>query len=85
MIYAGQSVSLCAMEVLANTSRLPTGSIAIEIQIPDALLIRTLEMSALARGWDDPTPSDNHTRCRNELGSRGSDGHSIRSILNHSR
>ena len=58
MIYAGQSVSLCAIEVLANSSKLPTGSIAIEIQIPDGLLIRTLEMSALARGWDDPTPSD---------------------------
>lgn len=58
MIYTGQSISLCVIEVLANSSKLPTGSIAIEIHIPDGLRIRTLEMSALARGWDDPTPSD---------------------------
>ena len=51
-------MSLCALEVLANGSRLPTGYIAIEIEIPDVLRILTLHLSALARGWDDPSPSD---------------------------
>ena len=58
IIYTGQSVSLCALEALVNGSTLPTRSIAIEIQIPDALRIRTIEVTALVRGWDDPNPSD---------------------------
>jgi RES domain-containing protein len=58
LIYTSHSVSLCAPEILANSSRLPTGSIVVEIQIPDSLIVRTVEISELPRGWDDPNPSD---------------------------
>lgn len=58
MIYTSQSVSLCALEVLANSSALPAGLVVIEIKIPDALPITMLEVSELPRGWDDPSPSD---------------------------
>ena len=57
LIYTSESVALCALEVLANSSRLPRGLIAIEIRIPDGIPIRTLEVSELPAGWDDPSPS----------------------------
>jgi RES domain-containing protein len=51
-------VALCALEVLANSSRLPSGLVIIEIRIPDALRIRNFDISELPAGWDDPRPSD---------------------------
>jgi RES domain-containing protein len=58
IIYAAQSVSLCALEVLANSSKLPSGAIAIEIRVPDSLTVRRVELSDLPHGWDDPVPPD---------------------------
>lgn len=58
VIYAGESVALCALEVLVNSSQLPTGCIVIEIRIPDSLAIRKLAVSELPGGWDDPSPHD---------------------------
>jgi RES domain-containing protein len=57
-IYTSQSVSLCALEVLVNSSALPTGLVVIEIDIPDAIRVRTLKVSELSGAWDDPIPSD---------------------------
>ena len=56
VIYAGESVALCALEVLVNQSTLPTDCIVVEIRIPDALKTRTLRESELPSGWDDPSP-----------------------------
>jgi hypothetical protein len=66
-------------------STLPTESIAIEIQIPDVLRILTLALSDLARGWDGSESFQCYPGYRNKMGARGSDGHSIRSILNYSQ
>ena len=46
------------MEVLANSSALPTGLIVVEIEIPEAVQVRTLDVSELPIRWDDPTPAD---------------------------
>jgi RES domain-containing protein len=58
VVYAAQSASLCALEVLANSSNLPVACVLIQIQIPDLMQIRIVESSELIAGWDDPVPSD---------------------------
>ena len=57
LVYASQSISLCALEVLSNSSGLPTGLAAIEIHIPDTIPIIQFEESELPPRWDSPIPS----------------------------
>ena len=59
VIYTSESVALCALEVLANSSRLPAGLMVIGIEIPEAVSIKTVQVSELPAGWDDPRPSSN--------------------------
>ena len=58
LIYAGQSVALCALEVLANSTGLPSGLVVAEIDIPESLEIGTLQVSDLPRDWNSPMYGD---------------------------
>lgn len=58
MVYASATVSLCALEVLANSSGLPRGCMVIEIDIPDTLPVLKLEVADLPVGWDSSSPTD---------------------------
>jgi RES domain-containing protein len=58
IVYAGQSVSLCALEILANNSSLPGGCIVIEVDIPDSLPLLKIEVADLPVGWNSPIPID---------------------------
>jgi RES domain-containing protein len=48
---------LCALEVLANASRLPADLSVIEIIIPRTIAVHALTISELPEGWNDPIPS----------------------------
>jgi len=54
-IYAAQSVSLAALEVLVHYSILPRDFVLTEIQIPDARRVQSLKQDAFPIGWDSET------------------------------
>jgi RES domain-containing protein len=56
VIYAAQSASLAALEVLVHYSILPKDHELTEIQIPDTLTILRLEENRLPDGWDAEAP-----------------------------
>ena len=58
VVYCAESVAHCALEVLANSSRLPADCILTQIHIPDALHVSIIQASELPNGWNDPAPSD---------------------------
>lgn len=53
VIYAAQSASLAALEVLVHYSILPRDFVLTEIHVPENLAIIRLEAVALPAGWDD--------------------------------
>jgi RES domain-containing protein len=62
MIYCGQTASLAALEVLANSAGLPSKMVIIQAQIPDILRIKKLEKADLPGDWNRAVPSDSTTR-----------------------
>lgn len=56
VIYAAQSASLAALEVLVHYSVLPKNYHLTEIRIPDSLAILTKERSRLPEDWKRDTP-----------------------------
>jgi RES domain-containing protein len=57
MLYCGATASLCALEVLAHSARLPTDMIVVQARIPNSLLIQTVEESDLPPNWSSPIAS----------------------------
>jgi RES domain-containing protein len=57
VIYAAQTTSLAALEVLVHYSVLPKDHVLTEIQIPDALEILRWEEDALPTGWKNDVPT----------------------------
>jgi RES domain-containing protein len=55
VIYAAQSASLAALEILVHYSVLPRDHVLTGIQIPDRLVILRLEEDSLPEGWDGET------------------------------
>ena len=53
-IYAAQTASLAALEILAHYSILPKDFVLTEIRIPENLTIVTVEPESLPIGWDSP-------------------------------
>ena len=53
-IYAAQTASLAALEILAHYSILPKDFVLTEIRIPENLTIVVLEPESLPIGWDSP-------------------------------
>ena len=56
-IYAAQSPSLAALEILVHFSALPTDFSLTEIVIPDDVSILRWRPDSLPRGWDQEVPS----------------------------
>lgn len=56
VIYAAQSASLAALEVLVHYSVLPKDHVLTEIRIPDNLTILRLEAASLPDGWNAEVP-----------------------------
>jgi len=56
-IYAAQTASLAALEVLVHYSVLPKDHVLTEIQIPDALEILRWEEDMLPIGWKSELPT----------------------------
>jgi len=50
----GATASLCALEVLAHSNALPINMVFIEVEIPDSLVVTSLEEADLPSGWNDP-------------------------------
>ena len=57
MLYCAATASLCALEVLAHSAKLPAGMIVVQATIPNSLLIETVEESDLPPNWSSPIPS----------------------------
>jgi RES domain-containing protein len=53
VIYCAATVSLCALEVLANSAHLPKGMVSIAAEVPDSLIL-TIRDSDLPPDWDAP-------------------------------
>jgi len=56
VIYAAQTASLAALEVLVHYSALPKNHVITEILVPETLTILRLEESELPGDWDSESP-----------------------------
>ena len=54
LVYCGATASLCALEVLAHSAKLPADMVVIAARIPKSVSIRTIEEAELPKNWDDP-------------------------------
>src|SRR5689334_11179719 len=57
VLYCAQSLSLAALEILANSLRLPQNMVGVEIDIPEHIGIKLVDFSMLPSGWDGSPPS----------------------------
>jgi RES domain-containing protein len=56
LLYCGSTVSLCALEVLANSEKLPKDMIVIAAEIPDRLQVPEYSEGDLPIDWNAPIP-----------------------------
>ncbi len=54
LVYCGATASLCALEVLAHSAKLPADVIVIGARIPQSVSIRTIEETDLPATWSGP-------------------------------
>jgi RES domain-containing protein len=54
LVYCGATASLCALEVLAHSAKLPADMIVIGARIPKSVSIRTIEETDLPANWSGP-------------------------------
>ena len=54
LVYCGATASLCALEVLAHSAKLPADMIVIGARIPKSVSIRTIEETDLPVNWSGP-------------------------------
>lgn len=54
MVYCGATASLCALELLAHSAKLPVDMIVIRAAIPRKLLVATIRETDLPDGWNAP-------------------------------
>lgn len=57
VIYAAQTASLAALEVLVHYSVLPKDHLLTEIQVPESVSFLRLEEESLPEGWKCDTPA----------------------------
>jgi RES domain-containing protein len=57
ILYCGSTLSLCALEILANSDDLPNNMVSIEINIPGTIVIPAYSALDLPVGWDAAMPS----------------------------
>lgn len=54
LVYCGATASLCALEVLAHSAKLPADMIVIGARIPKSVSIRTIEETDSPSNWSGP-------------------------------
>jgi RES domain-containing protein len=54
LVYCGATASLCALEVLAHSAKLPADMIVIGAGIPKSVSIRMIEETDLPANWSGP-------------------------------
>ncbi len=57
MLYCAATISLCALEVLANNAALPKDMVSIAAETPDDIVPETLDPSKIPSDWNTPVPS----------------------------
>jgi RES domain-containing protein len=57
LLYCGSTVSLCALEVLANSEKLPKNMVVIAAEIPDDIEIPAATFDDIPADWNVPMPS----------------------------
>jgi RES domain-containing protein len=57
MLYCAETVSLCALEVLAHSAALPQNMISIAAEIPDDLILTILLPDKIPPDWNSNVPS----------------------------
>jgi RES domain-containing protein len=57
MLYCAGTISLCALEVLANSAALPQNRVSISAEMPDDLVLMTLLPDKLPSDWNAPVHS----------------------------
>ena len=58
MIYASESRSLAALEILVHFSAVPRDFVLTEIKLPDDIAVLRIEAADLPAGWDAETISE---------------------------
>jgi len=60
MVYTSSSTALCALEILVHlgASIVPRDHVLIEIDVPDEITARCMELNPLPPGWDSMPESD---------------------------
>lgn len=56
LLYCGSTISLCALEVLANTKNLPANMVSIAAEIPDRNHMPAYTEADLPTDWNAPAP-----------------------------
>lgn len=56
MVYCASTLSLCALEILAHVTALPSGIVAIPVELPADVAIERWDAARLPAGWRD-TPA----------------------------
>jgi len=54
LVYGGATASLCALEMLAHSAKLPADMIVMGARIPKSVSIRTIEETDLPANWSGP-------------------------------
>lgn len=54
LLYFASTISLCALEVLANSEKLPVNMVAVAAEIPDEVLIEEYSEADLPPDWNVP-------------------------------
>jgi RES domain-containing protein len=66
LVYCGATASLCALEVLAHSAKLPAGMIVIGTGIPKIVSIGTIDETDLPANWSGPAVLSGALRGRPE-------------------
>jgi RES domain-containing protein len=56
LLYFGSTISLCALEVLANSEKLPANMVSIAAEIPDRMPIPAYTEADVPMDWNAPVP-----------------------------
>jgi hypothetical protein len=83
-IYASESRSLAALEILVHFNVLPRDFVLTQIHIPDEVGILRLELSDLPAGWDGETIADVTRGYRRTLGAGRAIRRTVDSVDHHS-
>jgi RES domain-containing protein len=82
MLYCAATVSLCALEILANSAAIPNNTVSISAEIPVDLLVVVLLPDKLPPDWNSPVhPSSTRDLATRWARSNGSVAMMVPSVI----